>query len=77
MSAPLKVGDAVVHVERFNWGPPRRILDTTIARETATQWVDASGTRWRKSDRAKVPQYKPGPRFIMSVPEFEASQVKP
>ena len=77
MTAQLKVGDRVVHVERLNGGTPKRVLDTTLVRETATQWIAEDGSHWRKSDRAEVPQYKPGPRFIMSVPEFEASQVKP
>ena len=76
MSAPVvKVGDRVVHVERI--GTNRRILETAIVRETAKVWVDATGWRWRKTDGAATPKRAGcGPRFIMSVIEFEASQVK-
>lgn len=62
----IKVGSKVEHyAERSE----RVILVTTIVRETATQWVDANGSRWRKSDRAQVPQYSPEPRFIRPVPQ--------
>lgn len=75
MSAPaVNVGDTVVHVERFTWGgSSREILRTKIVRETKTQWVDASGGRWRKADGSRVhPCYGCLPRFIMSEAEFAA-----
>lgn len=69
--AVMKVGDTVVHVARTGgYGKPRLILRTTIARETATQWIDATGTRWRKRDGRSV---KPDPideRSLMSEADF-------
>lgn len=76
LSAPdLKVGDTAVHVERYGGSGVRRKNEVTIIRETATQWIDRRGTRWRKSDGAMVPQYSAGPRFLMTVEAFKASQV--
>ncbi len=70
MNAPqLKVGDAVIHVERFHHSSKnqREIYRTTIVRETPTQWVDAKGDHWRKGDGAMVPQRYTCPRFIVPV----------
>jgi hypothetical protein len=72
MSNGLRVGAEAVHVERLlAGGRPREIRRARIVRETKTQWIDDLGTRWRKSDGAKVPQYV-SDRFLISVESFEA-----
>ena len=76
MSAALEVGSEVVHVEP-RYRPlveGREILRTTITRETKAQWTTADGSRWRKSDGARVPQYKPGPRFIVAATDFDGAK---
>lgn len=66
MNATLfKVGDRAVHFESYGGSGRRFIRVVTIQRETKTQWVDDTGTRWRKSDSAMVPQYSAGPRYLM------------
>ncbi len=45
----FKIGDAAVHVEQLQCrGRMREIVRVTIVRETATQWIDSTGERWRK-----------------------------
>lgn len=75
MSAPaVNVGDTVVHYWRYaHGGALREVLRTKIVRETPTQWVDASGGRWRKKDgRSVEASYGPELRYIMLEAEFDA-----
>lgn len=77
MSSPdLKVGDVAVHVELYGGSGIRRVKDITILRETKTQWIDRSGTRWRKSDGAMIPQYSGGHRFVMTPEAFAAKEAE-
>lgn len=55
--------------------PYRIILETKIVRETATQWIDDRGDRWRKSSRARVPQI-PHDRRYLTTPEDAARELE-
>ena len=77
MSAPtLKVGDAAVHVERLFRSVPREILRVTIVRETPTQWIDSTGTAWRKRDGRSVQRLGCGnyERHLMTVADFDTER---
>jgi hypothetical protein len=63
-STEIKVGTEVNHVAIR---PYRVILRTRIVRETRTQWVDAHGNHWRKSNCEEVSRYEPEPRKIEPV----------
>ncbi len=72
----VKVGDRLVHVERYGGSGRKFIRVSTLVRETKTQWIDDVGTRWRKSDRAMVPQYVGGYRYLMTEEAWAAHVAK-
>lgn len=69
----VAVGDKAVQVEQWTNGAPRldRSWPVTIVRETATQWVDSTGDRYRKIDGAKMPVKLSGSRYLMTVVAFD------
>ena len=74
MSAPdVNVGDTVVHCWRYAHGDTlHEVLRTKIVRETPTQWIDATGGRWRKKDGRRVDaNYGSDVRLIMPEAEFD------
>ena len=68
----LTVGDRAI-VSQRSYGLNKQVGLVTIDRETETVLVDGQGSKWRKDDGAKVPQYKLAPKFLMSVSAFQSA----
>lgn len=62
----MKVG-SLVNVVELQGGGERVVYQCTITRETRTRWHVDGDHAFRKSDGAKVPQYKVGRRFLREV----------